>query len=233
MDVVITGASQGIGKALAYQFAKKGSVNIFLLARSGDQLHKIAHECEMANADARVIPIPYDLDRIITQDLPQQLNSSHIDILINNAGNLMRKDFVAFEYEEIMAMIKTNFLVPAYLIRKTLGIMGGKQTTHVINIGSMAGFQGAKKFSGLSIYSASKAALASLTECLAEEFAAHNIFFNCLAIGSVQTQMLAKAFPGYQAPLSPPQVAEFIQEFALNGYKYFNGKILPVSITTP
>jgi 3-oxoacyl-[acyl-carrier protein] reductase len=60
-----------------------------------------------------------------------------------------------------------------------------------------------------------------------------NIAFNCLALGAVETEMLNKAFPGYQAPLKAAEMASFIVEFAKNGWKYFNGKILPVAISTP
>jgi 3-oxoacyl-[acyl-carrier protein] reductase len=96
----------------------------------------------------------------------------------------------------------------------------------------MGGFQGSSKFAGLSAYSSSKAALVGLTECLAEELKEKNISVNCLAIGAVQTEMLAEAFPGYQAPLSPKQMAEYIFDFAAKGkilHLYYNGKILPVS----
>jgi NAD(P)-dependent dehydrogenase (short-subunit alcohol dehydrogenase family) len=97
----------------------------------------------------------------------------------------------------------------------------------------MGGFQGSAKFKGLSAYSSSKSALAGLTECLAEELKEKNIAVNCLAIGAVQTEMLNKAFPGYQAPLKANEMAAFISEFAVNGHKYFNGKIIPVSSSTP
>ena len=97
----------------------------------------------------------------------------------------------------------------------------------------MGGFQGSTKFAGLSAYSSSKSALSGLTECLAEELKDRNIAVNCLALGAVQTEMLGKAFPGYKAPLSAAKMAEFICEFALTGQLFFNGKIIPVSSTTP
>jgi NAD(P)-dependent dehydrogenase (short-subunit alcohol dehydrogenase family) len=97
----------------------------------------------------------------------------------------------------------------------------------------MGGYQGSVKFKGLSLYSATKAAIASLTECLATEYTNKNIFFNCLALGAVQTEMLNEVFPGYIAPLSAKEMAGFISQFAINGYKYFNGKVLPVSVSTP
>ena len=97
----------------------------------------------------------------------------------------------------------------------------------------MGGFQGSSKFKGLSHYSASKAALANLTECLAEEFKMDGLVFNALALGAVQTEMLAEAFPNYKAPVTPEQMGEFIANFSLNGKSFFNGKILPVSLSTP
>ena len=110
--------------------------------------------------------------------------------------------------------------------------MGKKNKTHIINIGSYGGFQGSTKFSGLSAYSSSKAALANLTECLAEEFKNFNIAVNCLALGAVQTEMFQKAFPGFSAQSTPGQMAQFIADFALNGHKYFNWKIIPVTVSS-
>jgi NAD(P)-dependent dehydrogenase (short-subunit alcohol dehydrogenase family) len=97
----------------------------------------------------------------------------------------------------------------------------------------MGGFQGSAKYKGLSYYSASKAAIACLTECLAKEFSEYGIRVNCLALGAVQTEMLDEAFPGYKAPVNAKQMAEFVSGFALNGHKFFNGKILPVAIGNP
>jgi short-subunit dehydrogenase len=104
---------------------------------------------------------------------------------------------------------------------------------HVVNIGSMGGYQGSAKFPGLSYYSASKAALSSLTECVSAEFNESKIKFNCLAIGSVQTEMLSEAFPGYEAPLKASEMGKFVAGFALGAHKFMNGKIIPVSSTNP
>jgi len=147
------------------------------------------------------------------------------------------KNFKAFEKitaKELHYIYATNVFVPFQLIQKLLPVLGKKNKSHIINISSMGGIQGISKFPGLSAYSSSKAALAGLTECLAEEFKdKKNISINCLALGAVQTEMLAKAFPGYKAPLQPKQMANFIVDFALTGHQYFNGKIIPVSSTTP
>ena len=97
----------------------------------------------------------------------------------------------------------------------------------------MGGIQGSQKFPGLSAYSTSKSTLITLTECLSEEFKIKDVSFNCLALGAVQTEMLAQAFPGYKAPISAMEMGSFISDFWLNGNKYFNGKVIPVSLTTP
>ncbi len=97
----------------------------------------------------------------------------------------------------------------------------------------MGGYQGSAKFPGLSLYSASKGALAILSECMAEELKSHDISVNCLALGAAQTEMLTEAFPGYKAPLSAADMAAYIADFALNAHKYYNGKILPLSLSTP
>jgi NAD(P)-dependent dehydrogenase (short-subunit alcohol dehydrogenase family) len=104
---------------------------------------------------------------------------------------------------------------------------------HVLNIASMGGIQGSIKFPGLSAYSSSKSALITLTECLAEEYKNQNISFNAIAFGSVQTEMLAEAFPNFKAPITAKEAAEFVAQFAVTGQKYFNGKILQMALGTP
>ena len=89
------------------------------------------------------------------------------------------------------------------------------------------------KFPGLAAYSSSKGAVITLSELLAEEYKEQQISFNVLALGAVQTEMLEEAFPGYKAPVSASEMADYIFNFALNGNKFYNGKILQVSSTTP
>jgi NAD(P)-dependent dehydrogenase (short-subunit alcohol dehydrogenase family) len=89
------------------------------------------------------------------------------------------------------------------------------------------------KFSGLAAYSSSKGAVITLSELLAEEYKERGIAFNVLALGAVNTEMLHEAFPGYEAPLSAKQMADYIYNFALTGNTYFNGRVVQVSSTTP
>lgn len=156
-----------------------------------------------------------------------------LDVLVNNAGNMVNKPFSEISEKELRAVYETNVFAPFSLIQTLLPLMNRQRRSHIVNIGSMGGVQGSSKFPGLSAYSSSKAALSGLTECLAEELKPENVSVNCLALGAVQTEMLARAFPGYQAPLKAIQMAEFICHFVTTGQNYFNGKIIPVASTTP
>lgn len=154
-----------------------------------------------------------------------------VDILVNVAGLLICNDFANSNNTDARRMMETNFFGPASVIRLIKPLMPAG--SHIVNISSMGGFQGSSKYRGLSYYSASKAALACLTECLATEFQSDGIKVNCLAPGSVQTEMLNEAFPGYTAPVNAAEMGRFIADFAINGHKVFNGKILPVAVSNP
>jgi NAD(P)-dependent dehydrogenase (short-subunit alcohol dehydrogenase family) len=141
------------------------------------------------------------------------------------------KPFTESNEVDFVEMLQSNFLNHVRLIQGLLPLM--QSPSHILNIGSMGGFQGSAKFAGLSAYSASKAALHNFTECLAEELKEKKISVNCLALGSAQTEMLEKAFPGYESPVMAFEMGKYIADFALTGHKFFNGKVLPVAVTTP
>ena len=232
MNIIITGASNGIGKELVMKFAEIENVHIFAVARSKTRLEKLERTCKKAKA--QITYVCFDVNHIFGIGLPASiLKLDSVDILINNAGMLINSPFAKTKNTQANKMFQTNVFAPAEWIRLLLPKLIQPARSHVVNIGSMGGFQGSAKFAGLSFYSASKAALATLTECLAEEYKDSPIRFNTLALGAVQTEMLQKAFPGYEAPISAKDMAAFIADFALNGSKWFNGKTLPVAITTP
>src|SRR5581483_7914106 len=106
--------------------------------------------------------------------------------------------------------LQSNFIGHVRIIQNLLPLMPAN--AHIVNIGSMGGFQGSSKFPGLSAYSASKAALHNLTECLAQEFIDLGIKVNCLALGSAQTEMLEKAFPGYESPVMAFEMGKYIAD---------------------
>ena len=236
MVIMITGASRGIGASLAHSLTADGHT-VILVSRNRTGLEKEAALCNEA-AGAQLAHIyPFDLTDLA--DLEEEFVSGikgisgTLDALVNNAGKLIRKPFSETTTEEARALFDANFFVPSALTRICLPLMKESSLKHVVNISSMGGFQGSAKFPGLSYYSASKAALGNLTECLAEELKEDGVKVNALALGAVQTEMLEEAFPGYRAPLDPAQMAEFIRWFVLEGGCFFNGKILPVSLSTP
>jgi 3-oxoacyl-[acyl-carrier protein] reductase len=237
MVVVITGTSRGIGFEMAKFFARQKDTRIYALSRNKTGLGQLASECAGLNKTSVLHPVVFDLEEFL--DKPGTLykrlsaETDHIDVIINNAGLLLNKPFAKLSYEALEKIFRVNFYAPAMLIRELLPIMGKKGSTHVVNIGSMGGIQGSIKYPGLSYYSASKAALANLTECLSEEFKNTSIVFNCLALGSVQTEMLEEAFPGYKAPVKPAEMAGFIGNFALTAHHFMKGKIVPVSLQNP
>jgi len=231
MNIIITGASSGIGREAALRLAANPQNRVIAIARNEKALRRLAEECENKN----IIAVPFDItaSRSSIRELKKSLSNDPgtIDILINNAGYLVNKPFEMHSEEEVASTVAVNFTGPAALISELLPLLG--RGSHVVNIGSMGGFQGSLKFTGLSWYSAAKGALAVLTESLAAEYADRGISFNCLCPGSVQTEMLNKAFPGFTAPVSPSEMGEFVAEFAVNGNKFFNGKILPVALSVP
>jgi len=232
MNIIITGAGKGMGFELVKWFALSGKHNIIAIARNEGAIENLmniptANECF-------IFPLQADLlESNAIDHLISFINSEKIsiDILINNAGLMIKKPVNELSDEDFDLIFSTNVKTPFRLARELLPFFN--EHAHIVNIGSMGGFQGSMKFNGLSLYSASKGALAILSECLAEELKERNIYVNCLALGAVQTEMLGKTFPGYKAPVNADEIAKFIGEFALNGHKFVNGKIIPVSLTTP
>ncbi len=226
-NIVITGASRGIGYETAKYCSQLGHT-VFAIARSADKLSKLDKE-----SSGNIITIKADLTT--AEGLTRVSNSlqhiSRVDVLINNAGTLINKPFLETTNEEWQHHIDVNLLSVVKLIKTLYAKF--EAGSHIVNIGSMGGFQGSVKFPGLSAYSTSKGALAILTEALSTEFAGAGIAVNCLCLGAVQTEMLNDAFPGYSAPVQPDEMAKFISEFGLNSHKYMNGKILPVALNNP
>ena len=230
MNIVITGASRGIGYSTVKSLAKDPAHTIVVLTRSTDELlERIKSEPDFDSSNVSV----HYFDLINFTEADVSFLQTDIDVLINNAGRLINKPFEALEDEDWRLSFATNVLGPAKLVRCLLPLLGKNGPSHIVNIGSMGGFQGSSKFPGLSAYSSSKAALANLSECLAEELKDKHIFSNCLCLGAVDTDMLRLAFPDYKAPTSSDEMGGFIADFALNGFRFFNGKTLPVAVSTP
>jgi NAD(P)-dependent dehydrogenase (short-subunit alcohol dehydrogenase family) len=228
--ILVTGASSGVGYQTALQLSQQGH-QVIALSRNTALLEKLRNE-----SDGKIILCPHDLSTLNYDAVLNILKEHHIDqldVLINNAGQLVNNNFEKITSSELIGAYNTNVFAPYLLTQALLPALKKSTHPHIINISSVGGIQGSVKFAGLSAYSSSKGALTILTECLAEEFKEINIKVNCLALGAVNTEMLAQAFPGYKAPLSAAEMGNYITWFAENGHQYFNGKIIPVALSTP
>ena len=222
-NIIITGTSSGIGFELVNIFSKKNH-KVLALSRNNSNLRGL----KLDGVDA----IDFDLNHNEYGKINKFLKKvEKIDILINNAGYLINKPFNETTLEDFQTVYSTNVFSVAMLIKNTIDFMDSG--SNVLNVSSIGGIQGSVKFPGLSAYSSSKGALNILTEMLAEEYKDRGIHFNSLALGSVQTKMLEKAFPNFTASTSASEMAEYIYNFSTKGYKLMNGKVISVSSTTP
>lgn len=234
MNILITGASKGIGYEVAKKFALKPGNHVIVVSRNEQLLSNLVKDCKLENPRTRIYPLVFDLEngdfeKGLFEPIRKEFPS--IDIIINNAGLLINKPLLENTEADFDRMFNVNVKSIFKLTQTLMPFLF--ENCHIVNISSMGGFQGSAKFPGLALYSASKGALAILTEAMAEEFKDKKIKVNCLALGAVQTEMLAEAFPGYTASVNPIEMARLITDFAINGSTFFNGKILPVSISTP
>lgn len=233
MNILITGASSGIGFACVKKLLETESHQIIALARNIQPLQDFL--LSNPQFSERLWINEFDITHFDAAEYLEKWENrfSKVDILINNAGLLINKAFMELKQEDWAAIFAVNVFGCAKLIQTLYPLLKKSNKAHIVNIGSMGGHEGTAKFKGLSAYSASKAALANLTECLAEEWKDEGISVNCLMLGAVNTEMLAAAFPGYQAPLNAAEIADFITHFSLHAHLFLNGKLLPISVSTP
>jgi len=222
--IIISGTSRGIGFEMAKLFADAGH-KVLALSRNPRPILELGH--------ANIATFAFDLSasddyRKVTEFVADWKS---VDVLINNAGSLLNRPFAETTVADFENVYQVNVFGVAELTRILLPKM--HSDSHVVTISSMGGVQGSMKFPGLAAYSSSKAAVITLTELWAEEYKETGPSFNVLALGAVQTEMLEEAFPGYEAPVTALEMASYIKEFALNGNKLYNGKLLQVSNSTP
>ena len=220
--IVISGASRGIGFELC-RLSKEAGLEVIALSRNIQPLEELDISTFSVDLSEPSSLAPF-LDYLNEKKI-------QIDFLVNNAGVLLNKAFKDSTWDVFEAVYKVNVFGLAELTRLSLPFL--KSSGHVVSVSSMGGIQGSSKFPGLAAYSSSKGAVITLTELLAEEYKESGPSFNTLALGAVQTEMLAEAFPGYQAPLIAVQMAHYILDFAQKGHHFYNGKVLPVANSTP
>lgn len=224
-NIIITGTSRGIGFELVKELQGQGH-RIFALSRNCSPLEDLgldnvtAISCDLADSQS--------IQKTV-KNIREQINS--LDILIHNAGYLVNKPFEELQEEDVAYSYKVNVQSVFTLTRLLMPII--EAGSHILGITTMGGVQGSSKFPGLAAYSSSKASVITLFELLAEEYKDKEVSFNTLALGAVQTEMLQEAFPGFEAQMKPETMASYIAGFALTGHKFYNGKCLQVSNSTP
>lgn len=227
-NIIITGASRGIGRELAKIHLQNGN-NVLAVSRNKERIKEL--KIFENKSELRILPLDLSDFGALNQILDSISDWKNIDILYNNAGFLVNKPFAEITEKNINYSLEVNYKAPFRLIQLLLDKMNSN--SHIVNITTMGAVQGSVKFPGLSVYSSSKAGIVTLTELLAQEFNENQPKINCVALGAVQTEMLEEAFPGYIAPVSAEEMAAYLYEFGLTGHHFQNGKTIQLSISTP
>lgn len=229
MTAVVTGASKGVGRATVVALVRDHACTVHAISRDGDALNGLVEEL----GDG-IRPLVLD---ITATDAPTRikevLGGKRLHALVHNAGLLVRTDLGRYGKDVIERMYATNVHAPLLISQALSEELDGEPPGHVVHISSMGGVQDSVKFPGLIGYSSSKAAMVCMSQCLAEEWQERGIRSNCLALGAVDTEMLREAFPGYAAPVSAERMGAYVARFAMEGHELYNGKVLPVAVSTP
>lgn len=186
----ITGASSGIGEALAYEFNKKGA-RLILSARRTEELERVKKNCN--NHEERVGILPLDL--AATELIPQKAEEANaifgsVDMLINNGGISQRANAMDASMETIRNIMEVNFFGTVALTKAVLPGMISNQSGHIVTISSVMGKFGTKQ---RSAYAASKHALQGWFDCLRQEMYEHDIDVTLVCPGYVQTDITVNA----------------------------------------
>jgi 3-oxoacyl-[acyl-carrier protein] reductase len=236
MNIIVTGASRGIGYHTVLQLANLGNHHIVAIARSSNGLKKLEGEFNRTS-NAKLSTISFDLSEKDINPLVEQISQAFeleegnkIDILLNNAGYLANKSFLELTDDDWQKSFEVNVFAIARLTRNIFPHFNTKDGAHIVNIASMGGVQGTTKFPGLSAYSASKGAVNILTEAMATEFENENIRVNAINPGAVQTEMLEEAFPGFKAQTQAQDMAKYIANFITTAHQFMNGRLTQVSL---
>ena len=227
-NIIISGASRGIGRELVKKHLKNGN-NVLAISRNLEKLEELNKYKN--NSDYRFLALDLTEFQKLDSVKDEISDWSRVDVLYNNAGFLVNKPFSEITENDIDFSVAVNYKAPFRLIQLVVNQMD--ENSHIVNITTMGAVQGSVKFPGLAAYSSSKSGIITLTELLAEEFDEKQPKINSIALGAVQTEMLEEAFPGYKAPLTAGEMADYLYDFGLKGHHYQNGKTIQLSVSTP
>lgn len=222
---IVTGASSGIGRAVAELLASRGA-RVALFSRSLSRLSEIA-----GAAPERMIAVGGDASDVESVDhlfAHVERRFGPCDILVNSAGMIAPHPMVDTTPEEWDRMFAVNVRATYLTSRRALLRMIERKSGSIVNVASISGVPGPEKFPGFVSYCAAKAAVIGLTEALAVEVKGEGVRVNCVSPGSVDTPMWAEASDGAPAAMSAVDVAETILFLASDASRPMNGQNLHV-----
>jgi short-subunit dehydrogenase len=186
----ITGASSGIGEALAYEFNKKGA-HLILSARRVEELERVKEACENAEETVKILPLDLADQESMEAKTAEALELfGSVDMLINNGGISQRAYAIDADMETIRRVMEVNFFGTVALTKAVLPAMIEQKSGHIVVISSVMGKIGTKH---RSAYAASKHALHGWFDCLRQEMYEHNIDVSLVCPGFVKTNVTVNA----------------------------------------
>lgn len=220
---VVTGGSSGIGRATAELLVARGA-RVAVLARSGEKLNALA-----AAHEGKILPVIGDVaDLADVEKLFSQVETrfGKCDILVNNAGMIDVAPLIDTTLEQWQRVFAVNVEAMFLTCRRALPSMLERRRGAIVNVASISGVIGPKKFPGWVSYCASKGAVISLTEALAVEVKGSGVRINSISPGSVDTPMWAEASGGARPSMTPEEIAEMILFLASEKSRPMNGQDL-------
>ena len=209
--VVVTGASSGIGRQVAVDFAARGA-RLVLVARRAEQLADVARACAAAGGVAEAIAGDVAADGMVEQVVARALASfGRIDVVVNNAGIPKHKQFVDVTAEDVEYTLRVNLIAPMRLVVAALPTMLRQGEGYVINVSSVAGKLPPPRE---TVYAASKFGLTGFTEGLWLDLAGTNVHAAVIHVGPIDTEIWTKtdeptAYHGRKLPPSAVSGAIF------------------------
>ena len=233
---LVTGASKGIGRAIAIRLAEKGAKVAVNFSRSSDAAAQVA--ATIGELGGEAITVQADVsDREQVATMVNRVNEAwdRVDILINNAGIIDDGLLVRMSDDSWHSVIDTNLNGTFYCTRAVLRKMLSNRWGRIINIGSVVGFRGN---AGQSNYSASKAAIIGFTKAVAKEVATRGITVNCVTPGYLETEttaVLTQEQKDYWLSVIPQghfgevdDIAHMVTFLADERAKYITGQVISV-----
>lgn len=218
---LITGASRGIGKAIAFSLAQQNIHTLILVARDPQRLQRVATDLEQLGANVSVLPLDLTQPRRVQANLVKALrHHPPIDLLVNCAGVAYQQQFIESRLQQVEAELMTNLLGMYTVTRLVARQMVRRKQGHIVNVSSLMGKVAAPS---MATYSATKHAIVGFSQALRSELAPHNVKVTNLMPSLTQTDMVKEMTPfRWVQATRPEQVAKAM----VSGVKRGNREIL-------